>query len=72
MALAMTKNGNATAAPVETTTSGLTECKTRQAKTALRSRLGMFRVVGLCAQMVRSSRNSEVASGVSKVTHVRR
>jgi hypothetical protein len=68
---AMMKKGSATAAPVDTTTSGRSLRMVRTASTKLRSRFGTLRVVGQCAHTVRSSLSCERASGLSKETQIR-
>ena len=54
--LAMMKNGKATPAPSEITTSGCSARSTPMASTRFRSALGMLRVVGEKAGITRSPR----------------
>ena len=69
--LAARKNGNATAAPVETTIDGRSRRTVLKASQVLRIRLRRFLVVGWCAQSTRSPASSDVASGFSNVTQTR-
>src|SRR5437763_4751894 len=67
----MRKNGKATPAPVETTTSGRNPRSSFHARAKLRMRLGTFLVVGVKAHATRSFASSDRLSGVENVTHLR-
>src|SRR5438105_11008237 len=69
--LAARKNGKATPAPLETTTSGRRRRTSRQASARFRKRFGMFRVVGWWAHETSSPSNSERLSGILNVTQDR-
>ena len=71
MALASRKNGNATPAPSDTTTSGRSARRTAAAKRRFRSAFGIFRVVGANAGTTRSPASSERECGSANVTQSR-
>src|SRR5262245_31738977 len=69
--LAARKNGTATPAPLETTTSGRYRLTVRQARKRFRTRFVMLRVVGWKAHTTFSPARSEVLSTFRKVTQSR-
>jgi hypothetical protein len=65
------KNGKATPAPLDTTTSGRWRLRSLHARARLRMRLGTFRVVGWWAQATFSPASIDWLSGSRNVTHSR-